>query len=61
MIIKNRYLLSLISETLNRLSKVKYFIKLNSRISIIEYILEKMKTMFYTLSQYSNLLDIVSH
>ena len=29
MIIKNRHLLSLISETLNRLSEVKYFIKLN--------------------------------
>ena len=51
MIIKNRHLLSLISETLNRLSEVKYFIKLNLKDAYHWIHIKKdnkWKTAFYT-------------
>ena len=49
MIIKNKYLLSLISEILNRLNKVKYFIKLNLKNIYHQiYILKMMSKRLYS-------------
>ena len=51
MIIKNRHLLSLISEILNRLSEVKYFIKLNLKDAYHQICIKKgneWKTVFHT-------------
>ena len=50
-IIKNRHSLSLISETLNRLSEVKYFIKLNLKNVYHQICIKKgdeWKTVFHT-------------
>ena len=57
MIIKNRHLLSLISETLNRLSEVKYFIKLNLKDIYHQICIKKgdeWKTVFYTYYSHFN-------
>ena len=50
-IIKNRHLLFLISETLNRLSEIKYFIKLNLKNAYHQIYIKKdneWKTAFHT-------------